>query len=211
MCFTSAGLTATGAQQSAAYNTAVAQAQTEFGATNTEFNDLMNTLNPVVKAGPNQMGYSAPVESAINANSINTTAAAYKNASAAVKSSEAAVGGGNVALPTGVNLGTEEALAEAGAQQESSELNSNLINNAKVGNQNWEFASKSAEAAPEMFGAANQATQSATQAGQASASTQNAITQDQNSWQQLAIGALSDTATVASAGMKSGWGSKPGG
>ena len=207
MCFVSKGLEQTGAAQSSLFNTAVQQGQAEFGAANTVFNDLVKSTAPIVAAGPEQTGFSAQQESAINANTIDTTAAQYKNAATAVKGDIAAQGGGNIALPSGANIATEEALAEAGAQQTASGLRSNLQADYAAGNQNWQFASKAAEAAPEMFSTANSATQAATQAGSAASSTAQAINNAQNSWQQMAVAALGDASSVASAGLTSMGGS----
>ena len=194
-------------EANSAYTTAINQASQEFGDANAVFNDLVKSTAPIVAAGPEQTGFSAQQEAAINANTIDTTAAQYKNAATAVKSDIAGQGGGNIALPSGANIATEEALAEAGAQQTASGLRSNLQADYAAGNQNWQFASKAAEAAPEMFSTANSATQAATQAGSAASSTAQAINNAQNSWQQMAIAALGDASSVASAGLTSMGGS----
>jgi hypothetical protein len=196
MCFTDKALTGTGAAQQTLFNTATQQGQAEFGAANTEFNDLTKTMNPIEEAGPDQPGWSAAQNNAINSQTINQTAAAYKNAAVAVKGDIAGEGGGNVALPTGVNLGTEEALAEAGAQAESAGLSANTIANYKQGNENWQFASKAVESSPEMFSTANQGTQAATSAGSAASTTAQAINNAQNSWQQIAIAGLGDASAM---------------
>ncbi len=200
----SAGLTTTGKKQDTAYDTATKQASAEFGSANTAFNDLMSTFQPIAKAGPGQAGWSAPEASAINAATIDTTASAYKNAAAAVRSGEAAVSGGNVALPSGVNIATEEALANAGAAEEATGLRQNVVANYQQGNQNWQFATKGIEAAPGVFSTANQATEQATAAGSASEKTQEDITNAQQSWMQLATGVLGDVTSVATAGLGKG-------
>jgi hypothetical protein len=203
MCFVDKALSGIGTGQSNLFKTATQQGQAEFGAANTEFNDLTKAMNPIVAAGPDQPGWSAAENNAINSQTINQTAAAYKNAAVAVKGDIAGQGGGNIALPTGVNLGTEEALAEAGAQAESAGLSANTIANYKQGNEDWQFASKAVEASPEMFATANQGTQAATGAGSAASTTEQAINSAQNSWQQMAIAGLSDAASVGSAGLSS--------
>jgi hypothetical protein len=180
------------------------QSASEFGAASSVFNDLNKSFAPTVAAGPDQQGWSAAEASAINSAAINTTAAQYKNAATTVKENEAAAGGGTVALPSGVNIGTELALAEAGANQTSSELNQNLIQNYQQGTQNYEFAAKGLTEAPGVFSTANQGTQAATGAGSASSSTQNDITQAQNSWTQLATAAISGVAGAATAGVMPG-------
>lgn len=210
MCFVSKGLQGVGNAQSNLFNTATQQGQAEFGATNAEFNDITKTMNPIVEAGPTQAGWSAAQSNAINSQTINQTAAAYKNAAVAVKGDIAGQGGGNIALPSGANLGTEEALAEAGAQQESAGLSANTIANYQQGNKDWQFASGAAESAPQMFSTANQATQAATGAGSAASSTQQAINNASNSWQQMAVAALSDATSMGAAGLMSGAASSSG-
>ena len=200
----SKGLTETGAAQGTAYGAATKQAAAEFGASSSVFNDLNKSFAPTVAAGPDQQGWSAAEASAINSQSINTTAAEYKNAATAVREEEAAVGGGTVALPSGANIASQLALSEAGANQESSELNSNLIANYQQGNANYQFAAKGLDAAPGVFSTANQGTEASTGAGSASATTQNDITQANNSWEQLATAAISGVAGAATAGMMPG-------
>lgn len=199
----SAGEVRTGAAQETAYSVATQQAATEFGDSSKAFNDLMTSMAPIAAAGPGQMGWSAAQSNAVNSQTINQTAAQYKNASAAVQNQIGAEGGGNIALPTGANIATEEGLAEAGAQQESAALSANTIANAEQGNANWKFAEGGIQSAPGVFGTANSATTAGTSAGAASSQTQNNITNAQNSWEQLAVAAISGASSIASAGLSS--------
>ena len=201
MCFVNNGLQAAGTGLSTLFKTATSQAATIFGAANTEFNTVVSALNPVVAGGPGQNGWSAAQSNAVNSQIINQNAAAIKNAGVAVKSDIAGMGGGNIALPSGANIATEEALAAAGAQSESANLTNATIANKTQGQQNWEFATKSAEAAPDMFNPANAATTAATGAGSANLNAQQDINNASNSWQQMVVAGLSDAATVASAGI----------
>ena len=193
----SQGLTQAGTAQASAYTVATQQAATEFGAGDKAFNDVMSAMTPILEAGPGQMGETAPQASNINAQTIDTTAAAYKNAAAAVKESIGAQGGGNVVLPTGANLGTEEALAEAGAQQESSALQTNLIQNENLGNQNWKTATGAIQNAPGMFGTANTATGDVTSSGKEALAGQQARAA-YPTWGGIAMGALGAGLDMAS-------------
>ena len=172
-----------------AYGTAINQAKQEFGDANTVFNDLVNSTAPIVAAGPEQTGFSAQQESAINANTIDTTAAQYKNAATAVKSDIAGQGGGNIALPSGANIATEEALAEAGAQQTASGLRSNLQADYAAGNQNWQFAEGTLGKAPGVFSDANTATADTANLGKVALDSQNVINAAP-SWQKIGMSAL---------------------
>ena len=153
------------------------------------FNDIYQSTAPIAAAGPEQTGFSAQQESAINANTIDTTAAQYKNAATAVKSDIAGQGGGNIALPSGVNIATEEALAEAGAQQTASGLRANLQNDYAAGNENWKFAEGALSKAPGVFDTANSATADTAKLGDVALNSQKVI-DAAPSWQKIGMGAL---------------------
>lgn len=178
-------------ESSAAYTTALNQAKTEFGDSSTAFNDLMSSMSPIAKAGPGQTGWTAQEASAINAQTVDQTAAAYKNAASAVRSGEAAVGGGNIALPSGANLATEEAIANEGAVTEASGLRQNLIQNYEQGNKNWQFAEGGIQKAPSVFSDANAATGEATTSGKEAMSNAQTVAK-YPTWANLAIGVLGD-------------------
>lgn len=185
----SGGLKTLSNEAGGAYATAINQGKTEFGDASQVFNDLVSSMAPIAKAGPGQTGFTAQQESAINAQTVDQTAAQYKNASAAVKSDIAAQGGGNIALPSGANIATEEALAEAGAQQLSSGLRANTEANYEQGNKNWEFAEAGLTKAPGVFDTANQATNATTGASKPALDAQ-AARDAAPSWQKIAMGAL---------------------
>ena len=185
----SGGSKAINAMAGSAYGTAINQAKAEFGDANTVFNDIQNSTAPIVAAGPEQTGFSAQQESAINAQTIDQTAEQYKNASAAVKESIGAQNGGNIALPSGANIATEEALAEAGAQQVSSGLRANTQADYAAGNQNWEFAEGALSKAPGVFQTANTATADTAQLGSVALKSQAAV-DAAPSWQKIGMGAL---------------------
>ena len=173
----------------AAYGTAINQAKAEFGDANKVFNDIYQSTAPIAAAGPEQTGFSAQQESAINANTVDTTAAQYKNAATAVRSEIGAQGGGNIALPSGANIATEEALAEAGAQQVSSGLRANLQADYAAGNENWKFAEGALSKAPGVFETANTATKDTADLGKTALDSQAAI-DAAPSWQKIGMAAL---------------------
>ena len=173
----------------AAYGTAINQAKAEFGDANKVFNDIVQSTEPIAKAGPEQTGFTAQQESAINANTVDTTAAQYKNAATAVRSEIGAQGGGNIALPSGANIATEEALAEAGAQQVSSGLRANLQADYAAGNENWKFAEGALSKAPGVFETANTATKDTADLGKTALDSQAAI-DAAPSWQKIGMAAL---------------------
>jgi hypothetical protein len=146
------------------------------------------------------MGWTAAQSNAVNSQTINQTAAQYKNASAAVQNQIGAEGGGNIALPTGANIATEEGLAEAGAQQESSALANNTIANAAQGNANWQFAEGGIQKAPGVFSTANTAMSDTANLGKTALDSQ-AVINAAPSWQKIAMGALGTATSMASSGL----------
>lgn len=206
MCLgASQGLKNVGQAQNSFYTTATNQAQQEFGASSTAFNDLMSAFTPIAEAGPSQQGWSPAQLSATNSAAITNVGQQYKAANTAVKENLAAANGGNVALPGGAEIGPELGLSSAAASQTASELNANLVSDYQQGNQNWKTAMAGIEGATNVFGAANSATQEANSAGSAAGQTQNYISSQDQSWMQLADAALGAGATLGSAGIKACW------
>ena len=158
------------------------QAATVFGNASQVFSGLMSTFAPIVAAGPNQQGFSPALLSSLNSQAITETGQAYKNAKAAVGDQEAAVGGGNLALPSGAEIGSADYLASQAANQTSSELQQITQENYATGRQNYEQAVAGEEGATNVFGAAAGAGNAATNAGNAASNTANSIAQENNSW-----------------------------
>jgi len=173
-----------------------------FGNSSQVFNDLVNAFSPVVAAGPNQEGFSAGEKSNLTSSAITNTGQAYKNASQAVKENEAAVGGGNTALPSGSQIGTDLSVAEGAAQQTAGE--ENQINEAdyQTGRQNFFQAASDLAEAPNVFNPATSSESAAVNSGVAASNTQNQIAQENNSWVQSVTGALGGVAgKVVTGGM----------
>ena len=197
MCGASAGQTSIGAAQSTFFTNATNQAQQILGASSSVFKNLMATFLPTVLNGPSQKGFSLGEKSNLDSMAITETGQAYKNEKQAVGESEAAVNGGNVALPGGANIGRDVQLAEAGANQTATELGQ--INEAdyQQGNKNYEAAVAGLEQAPQVFNPATAATNAATDSGKAAAETENQIAQENQSWMQSVSGALGGIAGAA--------------
>jgi|ERR1700721_508625 len=93
-----------------------------FSGQNAILSTLNNSVSPIVNAGPNQFGFSTGETNVLNSQAIQGTAQQYANASQALRAQQAAVGGGNTLLPSGVASQQQAALASAGANQGSNEL-----------------------------------------------------------------------------------------
>jgi hypothetical protein len=104
------------------YKTLSDDYNTQFANQSNILTSLQTSLQPVVNAGVNQFGYNPAEENALNSTAIQGTAQSYQNAQKALQNQQAAQGGGNLALPSGVAAQNNATLASAGANQESSEL-----------------------------------------------------------------------------------------
>lgn len=202
-CGASSGQKAVAQSQTNLMNTLSSQAKSEFGDASSVFSDLTNTFAPIVAAGPDQQGFSAPELSALKSDAITNTGQAYRNASQAVKENNAAVGGGNMALPGGAEIGSETAVANQGAEQTASALNKIDVANYDTGRSNYFAAASGLAGAPGVFGTANSAGGVATNAGEAAANTENQIAQENNSWVSAVTGLAGGIAgSVVTGGMK---------
>ncbi len=177
------------------------QASQVFGASSQLFQNLQSTFMPIIKAGPNQQGFSPAELSAMNSQAITGAGQAYKNAKSAVGNEEAAFGGGNVTLPSGVNTATDLGLAEGAANLTSQQLNQITQENYAVGRQNYQNAVQGAIASPGVFSPASSMAGQATGAGEAAANTANQIAQENNSWMSGVSGILGSVAGAATGGL----------
>ncbi len=206
---TAAGqIASTSAAQSAAYQQAISQAQSVFGASSSVFNQLMSSFSPVLSAGPNQAGYSQGELQNLQSSAITQTGQQYRNAAQAAGERTAAQGGGTAFLPSGVNAAVQGNIAAQGASQTAGELSQINTNNANLGRQNWLAAAGALSGAPNVFGAANNAMGASTSAGQAAISggqanfnAQNQLSQQSNWWQPLVGQALGGVLGGVSGGL----------
>lgn len=119
------------------YNTLSTDYGTQFANQSAILSSLQKSLQPTVDAGPSQYGYSTGQTNNLNSTAIQGTAQQYQNAQKALQNQQAARGGGNLMLPSGVDAQNNASLAASGANQTSSELLG--IQNAGYaqGNQNY--------------------------------------------------------------------------
>lgn len=172
-----------------------------FGASSHVFNDLMSTFAPTVAAGPSQMGFSAPELANLNSQAITNMGQASRNASQSVKEANAAVGGGNMALPSGADIGRNLSVANSAAAETSRQLGQINEANWQTGRENYDTAVKGMEAAPGVFDPSTSASNATTNSANAAAGQQNEIAKSANSWQNAVSGVLGDVSSVATAGL----------
>jgi hypothetical protein len=203
-----------GQQQQNFFNQLQSQASTVFGNASQVFQTLVNTFTPTIQAGPNQQGFSPAELSAMQSQAITNVGQGYRNVKAAVGNQEAAYGGGNISLPTGVNEATDLGAAEAAANAQSGALNQITQENYAVGRQNYENAVKGIAGATDVFNPATSSANAATGAGTAAANTANQVAQENQSWMSAVSGVLGSVAGAATGGAMNwvkGLGGKQGG
>jgi len=180
---------------------AKSEAATVFGASSTVFNNLMKSIQSIVAGGPSQMGYSANELSALNAAAVEAGATEARNLRGAAAGAVGAIGGGNVALPSG---GTQAAVMSANqkaAADTAAAENAITQANYAQGNQNYQQAVKSEMALPEVFNPATSATDAATKAAGAASDVEKQMSASENWWQPMLGSVLGATAGVATAGL----------
>lgn len=202
MCGASSQQKQIGQQQQQFFTQMTQQASTIFGDSSKIFGDLVSSFAPIVAAGPNQEGFDAQTLAALDSQAITSGGNAYRNASTAAKEASAAVGGGNVALPSGASIGRNAAIATSSAANTANNLVNINLKSKELGRENYFAAANALSGAPNVFGVANSAANTAIGSGQAAADTANQIAQADNAWMGAVGGILGGVAGgVVSGGM----------
>lgn len=110
---------------------------TQFGNQSAILKSISDSVTPTLLAGPNQFGYSKQQEGALRTQASEGTAGTYKMAKQATGESLAAVGGGNVFLPSGVKAGLTAQNANAAAALESNQQLGITNQGYELGRQNY--------------------------------------------------------------------------
>jgi len=156
MCGPSSALKAINTQIQSFTNQVTAEASTVFSGASSVFNTIVGALTNIVQGGPGQQGFSAGELSARNAAAVNAGAAENRNLKAAALSSAAAIGGGNVATPSGATEAIALGAEEKAASDTAGALNEIQSENYATGRDNFFKAERGLQEAPGVFATANQ-------------------------------------------------------
>ncbi len=107
-------------QQAAFYQTMTNSYQQQFAGQTAVLNALQTAWAPILAAGPNQYGFNPAEDSAMRSQATQGTAASYSQASRALNASLAARGGDGF-IPSGETAQLNSQVAQAAANQQSSE------------------------------------------------------------------------------------------
>lgn len=148
--------------QASYYNTLTQDYGQQFQNQSNILSSLNNSLSPIINAGPNQFGFSTAETNTLNSQALQGTGQQYNNAQKALASQQAAAGGGNVPLPSGVQSAQQANLASSAANQASGQLLGIQEAGYNQGRQNYQSALGAEEGVAGMYnptgyaGAANQ-------------------------------------------------------
>lgn len=108
-------------QQSSYYNTLQNDYKTQFTNQSNILNSLNKSLSPIVNAGVGQYGFSNAEDASMRNQSTSGTASAYKSAKQATGEAQAAQGGGDSFIGSGVKAQTNAQLANSAASTEANQ------------------------------------------------------------------------------------------
>jgi len=179
--------------------------QEEYGDQQAIYGPMSSQFKSILAKGPNQEGFSAGETEDLNAQAEEGTAENYKNAAKAVGESEAAEGGGNIAMPSGAQDEEKAGIATSAAQQESAEESQIKGADYQEGLSEWNDAAAGLEtiaAGENPIGAEN----AATGAGSAAGTTASQVAEEQNSWENAALGAAGSIGSAVVNQVGENWG-----
>jgi hypothetical protein len=172
------------AQQQQFYTTMTQDYATQFAGQQNILKSLQNSFDPVLQAGINQYGFSAPETAALQSQATQGTAAQYANASRALNEGIAARGGTSF-IPSGGVQQMQASVANAAAAQESNQLLGIQQAGYAQGTQNYLAAANALGNAAGMMNPTGYAT-AANNSGNAAYSSAYANQQMQNQeWSQI--------------------------
>lgn len=192
------------ASQTAFYNQMTADTNQQFAGQNAILGSLNSSFAPIIAGGPSQYGFSQGETNALNSQAIQGTAQQYNAAQKALQTQQAAAGGGNQFLPSGVNAQQSATLASAGANQSSSELLGIKQAGYQQGASQYQSAISAEEQAAGLYNPTGYSG-AATSAGNAAGNELNTIQQENAAASPMAIiGGLLGGAVSAGLGVATG-------
>lgn len=165
--------------QASYYNTLTQDYGQQFQNQSNILSSLNNSLSPIINAGPNQFGFSTAETNTLNSQALQGTGQQYNNAQKALASQQAASGGGNVPLPSGVQSAQQANLASSAANQASGQLLGIQEAGYNQGRQNYQSALGAEEGVAGMYNPTGYAGQ-ATGAGNAAFGSASQVAQMNN-------------------------------
>lgn len=186
--------------QQTLFNTMNTEAQSVFGQNSALYNQLLSSFEPILNAGPNQAGFSAPEKAALETQATSGVTGNYEKAATAAGEQTAGAGGGNEDIPSGQTASERGQIATEAAQQESGEQEQIEEADYAQGNEDYNAAVSGLMGAGNVFNPSEQLMSEEVGEGSATANTANQIAQENNSW----MGAVGGLLGSAAGGWASG-------
>lgn len=186
-------------QQVAFYQQLQTQDATTFGEFQSILPQITAAYQPILAAGPNQQGFNTDELNNLNTQATEGVSTNYKNARQALNETEAARGGGDTYLPSGVNTEENETLLSDAAQQQSTEQQQIKQASYAQGNQNFNNATQALTNEQSILNPQGAASV-ATSGGSAASTTAAQISSENNSWEAPLIGAVGAVGSAALTG-----------
>lgn len=152
---------------------------------------LKTALEPIISAGPNQEGFSAPELAALRGQATDLTAQAANSAEIASGAKAAAAGGGREAIPSGAQMQIDAMINNSAGQNLANEQRQITTQDYQTGRENFFKAEGDLASAPGQL--ENPATAAGSAATNSATSAMDAATQIQqadDSWMGPVFGML---------------------
>lgn len=191
------------AQQQSFYSTLQQGYATNFAGQQNILNSLQKSFAPILAAGVNQYGFSAPEDSAMRSQATSGVAQQYANAARATNSNIAAVGGGNQVLPSGGAAQLQQQAALGAAGTEANEQQGITQAGYAQGRQNYMAAANELGSVAGLQNPLGYAGQATTAGQDAYGSAKQNATQSAQMWESIGgmVGGLATSALGAGLGM----------
>ena len=167
----------------------------EYGEDQSVLNGLTSALNPIIQAGPSQLGFSNNELNNLNASATENTGQSYAQEKQAVGENEAATGGTSF-IPSGASTQVQGELAANSENQLDSEKSQIMQADYQQGNQNYDNAVQGELGVASALNPTAAGSVSV-QGGAAAGTTANQIAQENNSVWGSVLGALGGVAGAA--------------
>jgi hypothetical protein len=197
MCGPSAQESELQESQAKFYNQLTAQDTQQYGTEQGILSQLTSTYAPILQAGPNQYGFSSAEDVTLNSEATEGVAQNYAAAKTALADTNAASGGGNSYLPSGVQEGEMASLDSSAAAQRSSEQLQIKQAGYDQGYKQFTAATSALEGAGSLANPTAYSN-SATSAGSAEEDTNKAISAENTAWMAPLTAAVGGAAGAAS-------------
>jgi hypothetical protein len=188
MCGSTGAQNTIQAEQMQSYTELNQLTQQEYGDQQAIYGPMGAQLQSIFQQGPSQEGMSAAEKNNLDSEAVAGTAQNYQRAAGAAGTEAAAEGGGNEYMPSGGATQLNEEEQTGAAKEESQQEQQITEQDYAEGRSNWEQAGQglmSIAAGENPLGYANASTNSGVAAG----NTANQVAQENNSWENAAIGA----------------------